>query len=163
MAGALVPASAAASTQQIDAVIGTSVSMTTPPSGTVDLGTLPAIGAGTPTAAGSMVLTTNSILGATVTVQALKSTLTKVNTGTGVYTDSVSLASPITVLTSSSDLDALAVPAVVALSTAPVLIAAPLLPSTYTYSIQVSQPTLVTDAPGTYRNVLTYTASPVLP
>lgn len=150
-----------ASTQIVDASIGTSVSMTTSPSGSVDLGSLPAIG-NTTLSAGSMVVQTNSLLGATVTVQGLKSSLTKFD-GVSTYDDTVKLAGPLSVATTSSDVGALPVPVAVVTNLAATPIAAPLLPGTYTYALSISQPTLVTDAPGSYRNVLTYTAAPVLP
>jgi len=153
-----IPASA--STQTIDATLGSSLSMTATPTASVSW-SLASSGANT-TSGGSM--TINSNVAYTVNVTADKSTMTEYTSGAYVSSSPKTLTTALTVQSVRSAGTA-AVPgvgsnAVIGTST---LAATGTGLGTDTYDETLSQPTLITDpalpAGHTYHIVLTYTAS----
>src|SRR5581483_4733050 len=88
-----LPASADTATQVVIATLGSSVSISTAPTATVDFGNLAAVGANT-VSGGSIGVTANTPY--TLTVQGNKAKMTKYVSG--VYTDAVALTAPLAVV-----------------------------------------------------------------
>jgi hypothetical protein len=158
----VLPATAdTTSTQVIDASIGTSISMTTTPSATIGGWTLAASGANT-TAGGTMAVQANTPY--KVTVKSDKATMTEFVTGSSAYETASpkSLTTPISVVTALTAGAGIPVPTL-AVGTTTANIATGTGLTTDTYSVTLSQPTVISDVPlaagRTYHIVLTYTAT----
>jgi hypothetical protein len=152
---------ASASTQTIDATLGSTLAMTATPSSTVSW-SLASTGANT-TSGGS--LTVNSNAPYTATVTADKTKMTQWITGSSAYASSPkTLATALSVLGSrSAGTAAVAgVGATAVVGTSTTLATGTGL-GTDTYDVTLSQPTLITDSGlpsgDTYHIILTYTAS----
>ena len=154
---------AGASTQTIDATLGSTLSMTATPSSTVSW-SLASTGANT-TSGGSMTINSNQPYTGTVTAD--KTRMTEYASGAYVASSPKTLTTALTVQSSRSAGTAVVAGvgtnAVVGTST---LIATGTGLGTDTYDITLSQPTLITDSAlasgSTYHIVLTYTASSTL-
>jgi hypothetical protein len=151
---------AGASTQTIDATLGSTLSMTATPSSSVTW-SLASSGANT-TSGGSMTVNSNQPYTGTVTAD--KTRMTEYHSGAYVSSSPKTLATALSVLSSRSAGTAVVAgvgsTAVVGTST---LVATGTGLGTDTYDLTLSQPTLITDAaltsPDTYHIVLTYTVS----
>ncbi|MCA1830917.1 MAG: hypothetical protein LC663_05330 [Actinobacteria bacterium] len=158
-----VPAHAATSgTQTVTANIANTISMDTAPSSSIANWTLAATGANT-TAGGSVVVTSNGPY--TVTVTGDKSRLTEYDTNGAAYVASSpkTLTTALSVIGTRTVGTGTAATAVVGTSST---LATGLGLGSDTYTLQLSQPTAITDAslPSgyTYRIVLTYQATSTL-
>lgn len=156
LALAALPAGAdTTSTQTIDAAIAGTITMSTTPSATVSSWNLSASGANT-VSGGTIVVAANTPYKVTVMSDVAKMTQW---TGTAYVTPSPKvLTSLLSVLTSLTGGAGVAVPAVAVGTTAQNIATGTGL-STDTYSLSLSQPTVITDAPASYHMVLTYTAT----
>lgn len=144
----------AAETTVVTAVVGSSVSISTPPSAAVNLGNL-AVGANT-AAAGTLAVTSNTAY--TVTVAADKATMTEWD---GNAYGSEALTTPL-VLTPTPAGGVAVVTPLAAVTTVPQTIMAGTGLTADSATLELAQTLLVSDAPGSYRTVLTYTAAPAL-
>lgn len=169
LAGGLAAAPGALAVQEVNATIGSSVSMTSAATDILAADPWVLLGTGANTrSGGSVTVSANSAYA--LTVVADKATMTEYNVATASYqaTSAKSLTTPLSVVAVRSAGSALVPGVGVAAVTG--TIATPLATGTGlgtdTYALTLSQPTLVTDAPlaagKTYRTVLTYTASAAL-
>lgn len=157
LAGATaLPASADTAQQIVIASLGATVSISTAPTASVDFGALAPVGPNT-TSGGSIGVTSN--VPYTLTVQSNKAKMTKYVGG--VYTDAVSLAAALAVVPVLSSGTGVPVPSL-AVGTTAAPIATGVLPGTDVFALTLSQTTSLTDTQTSYREVLTYTASPTL-
>ncbi|MGZ4211232.1 MAG: hypothetical protein ACXVQX_11635 [Actinomycetota bacterium] len=160
IAALAIPASA--STQTIDATLGSTLAMTATPSSTVSW-TLASTGANT-TSGGAFTINSNQPYTATVTAD--KSAMTEW-TGSGYAASPKTLSTALSVVSARSAGTA-AVPGVgaTAVIDTSTLLATGTGLGTDTYDVTLSQPTVITDsalpAGETYHIVLTYTASSTL-
>lgn len=151
-AGAAAAQDAADTT--VTGTIAESISISSAPATAVNM-TLASTGANT-ASGGTIEVTANADY--TLTVQGDKNAMTSWDGS--VYDDITTLGSSMTV---TPVLDSgVGVPVAAIVSTAEEIIATSVGLTTDTYSLTLAQPTTVADAPGTYRIVLTYTASPTL-
>lgn len=151
---ALVALPATGATQVVTAAVGSSVSISTPPSAAVNFGTL-AIGANT-VAGGTLAVTSNTAY--TVTVAADKASMTEWD---GDAYGSGALTTPL-VLTPTLASGVPVVTPLAAVGTTPQTIMVGTGLTSDSATLQLAQTLLASDAPGTYRTVLTYTAAPAL-
>ncbi len=157
--GAVTSANAA-ETQIILASVGSSVSISAAPTASVDLGALPATAA----SLGSITVASNTVY--LLTAQAAKPTMTAWNATTETYTDTVKLATQTLLTSTASSGLGVGVPATVVTDQAALVIGTGatglLVATTDVYALAATQLTAATDVAGTYRNVITYTASAVV-
>lgn len=153
-AAALLAIPAGAETTVVTATVGSSVSISTPPSAAVSFGTL-ALGANT-AGGGTVAVSANTPY--TVTVAADKATLTSWN-GTAYGTDA--LATPLALVPTLVGGAGVVTP-VAAIGTTPQTVMSGAGLTGDSASLQLAQTVLATDKPGAYRTVLTYTAAPAL-
>lgn len=151
---ALLAVPATAETTVVTAAVGSSVSISTPPSAAVNFGTL-ALGANN-ASGGTIAVSANTAY--TVTVVADKASLTSWD-GSAYGTDA--LTTPLAV-TPTLGSGAPVVTPVAAVGTTPQTVMTGTGLTSDSATLSLAQTVLATDKPGNYRSVLTYTAAPAL-
>lgn len=144
---------AGAEEQTLTGTIDPAVTINAAPATLVDFGTF-ALGENTESG-GSMTVSAN--VDYVLSVKATKATMTSYDSGTSTYGDKA-LAAPLTILASPDLLSATSI-GIVPVGTTDTPIAAGVGLVDTVFGLSLTQLVGTTDAPGEYRNVLTYTAS----